>query len=209
MKTASGIAETQTQSMLDRLQREREKLRREIEEQTAEQCISLAATARRRARERVAQAVAETREHNDARLGLIRAALQTRARQRQHKRQLRLLETGNEALASGLGQRWQQPADRYAWCLTLVRRAGALLHQKDWQMVYAKGLAADERSRLAAAAAEFDAALAFECDDSLPGGARLTAGAACIDASTTNLCRPSPELDAALLAALVEIEEAQ
>lgn len=209
MRTASGIAEAQTRSMLDRLEREREKLRREIEEQTAEQCSSLAASARSKARERVAQAVAETREHMDARIGLIRAALQTRARQRQHQRQLRLLETGREALASALEQRWQQPENRAAWCLTLVRRAGVLLHQKDWLVVHAEGLGENERGRLAAAAAEFGAALDFECDESMSAGARLTAGTACIDASATNLCRAHPELDAALLAALVEAEETQ
>jgi vacuolar-type H+-ATPase subunit E/Vma4 len=208
MRTASGIADAQTQSMLDRLEREREKHRREIEEQTAEQCLDLATTARRRARERVAQAVAETREHNDARLGLIRAALQTRARQRHQQRQLRLLETGREALTASLRQHWQRPEERYAWCLALVCRAGVLLREKDWLMTHADGLGEDERSRLAAVATESGAKLAFRCDNSMSGGAQLTAGAACIDASATNLCRPRPELDAALLAALVEIEEA-
>jgi vacuolar-type H+-ATPase subunit E/Vma4 len=209
MRTASGIADAQTQSMLDRLEREREKLRRETEEQTAAQCVKLAASARRRARERVAQAVAETREHNDARLGLIRAALQTRLRQRQHQRQLRLLETGREALAENLRERWQHAEERYAWCQLLISRAGALLHQKDWLLAHAEGLAENERSRLVEAAAKFGAALSFECDESIAGGARLMADAACIDASAVNLCRPCPELDAALLAALVEVEEAQ
>jgi vacuolar-type H+-ATPase subunit E/Vma4 len=209
MRTGSGIADAQTQSMLDRLEREREKFRRETDEQTAAQCMKLAADARRRARQRVAQAVAETREHNDARLGLIRAALQTRLRQRQHQRQLRLLETGRETLAESLRERWQHAEERHAWCQALIRRAGALLHQKEWLLVNAEGLAENERSRLVEAAAKFGAVLSFECDESIAGGARLTAGAACIDASAANLCRPSPELDAALLAALVEIEEAQ
>ncbi len=207
MKSDAGIAQAQTQSLLDRLQREREKIGNEIEQQTSEQCAWLTASARRRARERIAQAVAEAREHNETRLALIRAALQTRARHRHHHRQLRLIETGRKVLRQSLESRWQQPENRREWCLALLHRAGSLLHQFDWLLRHADGLAKDERQQLTAAAAEFGGTLSFELDTALGSGAILVAGPASIDASAANLCRPSPELDAALLAALAEFED--
>ena len=202
MKTKTGIADVQTRSLLEKLERERETLRREIEEQTLEQCIALTRSARRKARERVARAVAETRAHIEARLGLIRAALQTRIRHRRHHRQLGLLETGRAALRDNLRQRWQTQPTRREWCLALLQRAAALLQQSAWQLRHADGLSPDDMEQLRSAAEELGARLEFHHAPKLEAGAQLVAGDVSIDASLAQLCRHTPELDGALLAAL-------
>lgn len=204
---AVTVLETQTRALLERLARERAARTRRLHDEATAQARDIARHARTEARERIHEAVLQTRREHASALQRRRAALDTQ-RRREHQAALRRwLDDAWQRLPGALETRWLDRAQREAWCSAACRQAlRSLVHSEKllirvdprWQDELRPVI---ERSLPATASGTFDVVPVA----GLGPGLTITGGRAQVDATLAGLLAARERITAALLA---EIETA-
>lgn len=203
MNTPAGVLDAQLQSLLELLERHRETRCRAIREQAEEKRRELLAQAHGEARQRMHRAIAAERQRTEAELTAARAQLQTRARQRQYRIALSLLETGWEQIRQAVRERWHDPQARGQWVRALVDEALVVLPRSRWRIEHPTDWDPAELSEEMARVREgcgSEPELAARTD--LQAGLRFCTDGACLDGSADGLLADRTGVEAQLLAEL-------
>ncbi|MGD8636593.1 MAG: hypothetical protein PVI48_09010, partial [Gammaproteobacteria bacterium] len=139
MMEFESIVDAQIRAMLEGIEQDLDARREEMLSEAQSQARGLLRNARRQARARVSQAVAEERDHRDRSLQRAGAALASRIRRKQQDLDREQLELGHEKLRQALLERWKNPDARKAWAEALLAEAGRLLGNSTWTIEYPAG----------------------------------------------------------------------
>jgi len=206
MMEFESIVDAQVRAMLEGIRQDLENRRREMLAEADVQARSLLRAARRKARARVSQAVAEEREQRDRSLQKASAALASRIRRKQQDLDKEQLEIGHEALREALIERWADPDARTSWAAALLAQADALLPNSTWTIEYPSSLHAAEAARLLTSPGKA-AVEALPAED-MEAGFRLRHQDALLDMSIEGLLAQADEMAGELLAEIHRQQEA-
>lgn len=117
------VLDLQMQALLDRLDREQTARTRRARDEATTQARDIVRHARAEARARLHEAVQETRREHAVALQRRRAALATRRRQQHQARLRRWLDDAWQRLPAALEARWNDRAQREAWCRAACQQA--------------------------------------------------------------------------------------
>ena len=204
----SSIVETQVRAMLDGIDADLARRRAEILAETEAEAQNMLTEARRRARARMSQAVAQEREHRDHSLRRARAALASRVRRKRQALDKEQLAEGHERLREALVERWREPAARAEWARTLIEEAGRLLPNGRWRVEYPARLDPVEAARLLDSPSGNPSAERIPSED-IQAGFRLRCQDAELDMSVDGLLAQVDEMAGELLAEIHRQQEQQ
>lgn len=207
MMEFESIVDVQVRAMLEGIRQDLDTRRKEMLAAATNQARALLRNARRQARARVSQAVAEERDQRDRSLQRAGAALASRIRRKQQDLDKNQLELGHEALRKALVERWENPQARADWAGALLAEATALLPNSTWTVEYPSGLGADEAARLLTPPGS-GAQLALVPAEDITAGFRLRHGDARLDMSVAGLLAQVDEMAGELLAEIHRQQEA-
>lgn len=207
MMEFESIVDVQVRAMLEGIQQDLDRRREEMLAEAKNQARSLLRTARRHARARVAQAVAEERDQRDRSLQRAGAALASRIRRKQQTLDGEQLSQGHERLRQALIERWADPEARADWAATLMGEARSLLSNSTWRIEYPAGMDAGEAEKLLTPShSEAQVELAATAD--IDAGFRLHHADAQLDMSVAGLLAQVDEMAGELLAEIHRQQEA-
>lgn len=134
--TAEGPSQARDplQTLLDRVEGERERRCREILDQARTEADRIRAEAYRQARDRFHEAAETDRQRVAERLRSARAEQETRRRQRRHQRINADLAEAWGLIGDALERRWRDPEARKQWMAAALRQAGDFLPGGTWQV---------------------------------------------------------------------------
>lgn len=206
MMEFESIVDAQVRAMLEGIRQDLESRRKEMLAEAEGQARSLRRAARRQARTRVSQAVAEEREQRDRSLQKASAALASRIRRKQQDLDKEHLELGHEALREALIERWSDPDARASWAAALLLQAAALLPNSTWVIEYPASLDAKEAARLLSPPGK--ASVETRPAEDMEAGFRLRHQDALLDMSVEGLLAQADEMAGELLAEIHRQQEA-
>jgi len=148
MMEFESIVDAQVRAMLEGIRQDLESRRAEMLSEAERQARALLRNARRHARVRVSQAVAEERDQRDGSLQRASAALASRIRRKQQDLDREQLSLGHERLREALVERWADPAARVEWAAALLGEAQTLLSNSTWEIEYPDDMEEAEAKRL-------------------------------------------------------------
>jgi vacuolar-type H+-ATPase subunit E/Vma4 len=205
----AGILHHQLQRLEDALRRRQEERCREIvanAERNAKQAIR---DSRRRLAERQRQAVTEERHRRANELLIARSRIETLKRHRAFTQHEEVLGASWPLLTAALEQRWSDADHRRAWCDMIVSEAAASLLASDWVVEHPVDLPGADRDAIEKRLRQLqrEPARLVACDD-ITSGLRIRAATACVDGSTAGLLRTRQDVEALVLAAWEQQDEA-
>ncbi len=201
-----SIVDAQVRAMLEGIRQDLDSRRGEMLAEAGKQARALLVNARRQARARVSQAVAEERDQRDRSLQRAGASLASRIRRKQQALDKDQLVLGHERLREALTRRWADPAARADWAAALLGEARALLSNSTWQIEYPADMDAGEAARLlesGASGARVELAPAAD----IQAGFRLRHDDAQLDMSVAGLLAQVDEMAGELLAEIHRQQE--
>lgn len=197
----TSILDLQTNSLVERVLRHRDRRCAELRDVVAGQVRELIGSARAEARARVHDAIVRERAllEREATQRQARAALEARRRAQQQTRAL--LERMWARIEGALTARWQADADRSAWIAAALSEAGLLLSGRDWTIEHGGGWSERDRESAAALAREGGArVLDWMLEDGIVAGLRVRAGPVVVDATPRGLLARREAIESAFLA---------
>jgi type II secretory pathway pseudopilin PulG len=148
--------------------------------------------------------VTDERRAVEQALAARRAALDT-TRRREHRQSMRAaLDVAWASLPAALEAAWRDPATRDRWCRAAVAEARAAFVTDGPCTVEFDATAGDDVATIAHGAMG-DRHCTLARVDGLGAGLRLRSGRACLDATTRGLTASRERIEAALLAAILEL----
>jgi vacuolar-type H+-ATPase subunit E/Vma4 len=206
MMEFESIVDAQIRAMLEGIEQDLDARREEMLSEAQSQARGLLRNARRQARARVSQAVAEERDHRDRSLQRAGAALASRIRRKQQDLDREQLELGHEKLRQALLERWKNPDARKAWAEALLAEAGRLLENSTWTIEYPAGMDEKEADKLLRPSGS-GANVSLAANEDLQAGFRLRHDNACLDMSVRGLLAQVDEMAGELLAEIHRQQE--
>ena len=206
MMEFESIVDAQIRAMLEGIEQDLDARREEMLSEAQSQARGLLRNARRQARARVSQAVAEERDHRDRSLQRAGAALASRIRRKQQDLDREQLELGHEKLRQALLERWKNPDARKAWAEALLAEAVRLLGNITWTIEYPAGMDEKEADKLLRPPGS-GANVSLAANEDLEAGFRLRHDNACLDMSVRGLLAQVDEMAGELLAEIHRQQE--
>jgi vacuolar-type H+-ATPase subunit E/Vma4 len=184
-------------------------LAREIEQQLKAETAAILATAekeaaatvadaRKVARTRLHEAIADLRREGEMRLARARAQLDAELRSQAQRQSARAVADAMPMLREALGARWREPEARKEWTGEIARLAAKRLHRGHWLISHPADWSAAEQKELSAAVRELDG-IGFKADRDLRAGLRIAADQATLDATPDGLLADTRTIAALLL----------
>ena len=209
MTQFTGILQRQVQRLEDALRHRQEARCRDIvlgAERRAKQAIR---DSRQRLADRQRQAVSEERHRRANELLIARSRIETLRRRRAFTQHEKVLEDSWPRLLAALEQRWSDVGRRRAWCDMIVSEAATSLLASDWVVEHPVDLSKADRNAIADRLQQLgrEPATFVACDD-ITSGLRIRAATACVDGTTDGLLRTRHDIEALLLAAWEQQDEA-
>lgn len=206
----STVLDMQVYALLGRLGSEREDSCRKLAAAASAQAEEIVAEARRRARQRLRDAVRDKRERVTEHCRRVRVDLETKRRDHDFQCLAGAVEAGLARLPRLLEARWRDAAARRRWCEAAIEGAGPPLGRGRWEIEHAAGLDAAGTQRVAALAeAVAGGTCALREVPELAAGLRIRRGGACYDATVAGLTAQRARLESALLAEIAAAEAAR
>lgn len=206
MMEFESIVDVQVRAMLEGIQQDLDSRRAEMLAEARKQARALLLNARRHARARVSQAVAEERDQRDRSLQRASAALASRIRRKQQALDREQLVLGHERLRQALIERWADPEARADWAAALMGEARTLLSNSTWEIEYPADMDATEAARLLTPS-QSDAHVALAPAADIEAGFRLHHEDAQLDMSVVGLLAQVDEMAGELLAEIHRQQE--
>jgi hypothetical protein len=204
----SEVLDLQVYALLARMHEARDTGCRALREAAAEQARQVVAEARHRARQRVKDAVLEKRRRVREHCRRVHVEIETRRRERLFAELGRRLTDGLGALPAVLGARWARPAERSAWCRSVLDGAARVLKPGQWTLLVAPGLDEAEAAALAATAAALSGQeVGFEERTDLAAGLAVVREGARYDGTLAGLLADRNAVQSALLAEIAALEQ--
>jgi vacuolar-type H+-ATPase subunit E/Vma4 len=205
----TGILNRQVQRLEHALRRQQEARCREIvaaAERSAKRAIR---DSRHRLAERQRQAVSEERQRRAHELLTARSRIETLERRRAFAQHERVLEASWPLLIEALAERWLDADRRRAWCDMIVSEAATSLLGSDWVIEHPRNLSTRDREAIGKRVRQLrrEPARFVACDD-IASGLRIRAATACVDGTTAGLLSARQDVEALLLAAWEQQDEA-
>jgi hypothetical protein len=186
-------------------------LLQEIERQTHEECLALAASAEREARalvsdaraaarKRMHDAIEELRREGARRLARAEAQRDTEARLSAQQSAVAVIARAWPLLVDALVARWHDPVGQTAWAEATARHARDRLRVDTWVVEHPIDWSADAQRRFGELLDGRDGAVRFEADRNLSAGLRIKAAGATLDATAQGLLADRPAVAGMLLA---------
>jgi F0F1-type ATP synthase membrane subunit b/b' len=184
-------------------------LAREIEQQLKAETTAILATAekdaaatvaqaRKTARGRLHEAIAELRREGEMRLARAHAQLDSELRTQAQRQSARAVADTMPLLREALQTRWQEPKARQEWTAAIAQQAAKRLQRGDWQVAHPADWSAAEQKDFADAVGGADG-IAFQADKAITAGLRIAADQATLDATPDGLLADSRTIAALLL----------
>jgi hypothetical protein len=209
MTQFTGILQRQVQRLEDALRHRQEARCRDIvlgAERKAKQAIR---DSRQRLAKRQRQAVSEERHRRANELLIARSRLETLKRRRAFTQHEKVLSESWPRLLEALEARWSVTDQRRAWCDMIVSEAATSLLASDWVIEHPMDISKEDRDAIAGRLQQHgrEPATFVTCSD-ITSGLRIRAATACIDGTTAGLLRSRHDVEALLLAAWEQRDEA-
>ena len=209
MTQFTGILQRQVGRLEEALRRRQETRCREIiagAEQKSKRAIR---DSRQRLAERQRQAISEERHRRAHELLIAQSRIETRQRRRAFREHEKILEASWPLLIEALEERWSDADRRRAWCDMIVSEAATSLLGSDWVVEHPADLSRADRDAIAERVQQLRRGPArfIACDD-IASGLRIRAATACVDGTTAGLLRSRQEVEALVLAAWEQQDEA-
>lgn len=184
-------------------------LAREIEQQLKDETAAVAdaaeqeargtlTQARKTARGRVHEAIADLRREGEMRLARAHAQLDAELRAQAQRQSARAVADAMPMLREALAARWQEPEARKAWTAAIAELAATRLRRGTWQVTHPADWSAEEQQAFRAVVGDADG-IAFEADNDMRAGLRITADQATLDATPDGLLADTRTIAALLL----------
>ena len=188
-----------------------EALLQELEQQTADECRTVIATAKREAdalvtqarssaRRRTHDAIEELRNEGIRRLARAKAKVETEARQRAQQCTVEVIERAWPLLAEALLERWHDPATRLVWTDGVARCGRDQLNAEGWVIEHPADWSDDEKQNFHNSHGAGSNAVTFVANAELTAGIKISAGKATLDATPRGLLADRSAVAALLLA---------
>jgi vacuolar-type H+-ATPase subunit E/Vma4 len=206
MMEFESIVDAQIRAMLEGIRQDLDTRREDMLSEAHGQARALLRNARRQARTRVSQAVAEERDLRDRSLQRAGAALASRIRRKQQDLDREQLKLGHDQLRQALLERWKNPDARKAWAEALLAEAGSLLNNSTWTIEYPAKLDEKEADKLLRSSGS-GANVSLTANEDMQAGFRLRHDNACLDMSVRGLLAQVEEMAGELLAEIHRQQE--
>lgn len=184
-------------------------LAREIEQQLRDESDAMIAAAhldarttvaqaRKAARARLHQSIAELRREGERRMARAKAEIESATRAQQQQQATRALAAAMPLLREALAARWHDADARKLWAGTVADLGTARLRRGAWTVEHPAGWDARERESFKATFGG-GIAVTFTVDNELNAGLRIKADQAVLDATVQGLLNDSGAIAALLL----------
>jgi HPt (histidine-containing phosphotransfer) domain-containing protein len=188
-----------------------EALLQELEQQTAEECRTVIATAQREAdtlvtrarssaRRRAHEVIEALRNEGIRRLARAKAKVETEARQRAQQCALEVIQRAWPLLAEALAERWRDPATRLVWTDGVARCGRDQLNAAAWIVEHSADWSDDEKRNFRNSHGAGGDAVTFVANSELAAGIKISADEATLDATSQGLLADRSAVAALLLA---------
>ena len=184
-------------------------LAREIEQQLKDETAAILATAeteaaatvaqaRKTARGRLHEAIADLRREGEMRLARAHAQLDSELRAQAQHQSARAVADAMPLLREALQARWQDGEARQEWTAAVAQLAAKRLRRGAWQVSHPADWSAEEQKGFADAVGGADG-IAFQADKEITAGLRIAADQATLDATPDGLLADTRTIAALLL----------
>ena len=188
-----------------------EALLQELELQTAEECRTVIATAKREAdvlvvqarssaRRRTQDVIEELRKEGIRRLARAQAKVETEARQRAQQCALEVIERAWPLLTEAIAERWRDPVTRLLWTDGVARCGRDQLNAAGWIVEHPADWSDDEKQNFHSSHGAGSNAVTFVANSELTAGIKISAGEATLDATPPGLLADRSAVAGLLLA---------
>jgi len=184
-------------------------LAREIEQQLKDETAAILATAeneatatvaeaRKVARRRLHEAIADLRREGETRLARARAQLDAELRTQAQRQSARAVADALPLLREALAARWQEPNARQEWTEAVAQLAAKRLQRGDWQVSHPAEWSDAEQKGFADTVGGI-VGITFKPDKDVSAGLRISADQATFDATPDGLLADTRTIAALLL----------
>lgn len=196
-------SDERTRAFLDLIRTSRDERIAAIELTANREAGAILREARREARQRVHDTVAECRSRQQRALSRARASLDSLSRREAQRAHVEALRIGGAAVADALMRKWNDAESRRAWLDGLVAQAKSTLPLGRWVVEHPADLSPLEREALSANIASHCASTPeLRPDPAATAGLRIRAASAVLDGTPRGLLQRRGDVDGRLLAEL-------
>lgn len=198
MTTASLIPGLQSDALAREIEQQLKAETAAVMAAAEQEARTTLAQARKTARSRLHEAIADLRREGEMRLARAHAQLDAELRAQAQRQSARAVADAMPLLREALAARWRDAEARKAWTAAIAQLAAARLRPGNWQAAHPADWSAEEQKAFAAAVGEADG-ISFRADKDLSAGLRITADQATLDATPDGLLADSRTIAALLL----------
>jgi hypothetical protein len=202
----SSAAELQAAALIEEIGRKVAQSRGEILAAAAREAAQIRQRARAKARRQLRRAIDEMRASERQRVAQVQAELATRSSRRVSAQSLAALAQAWPLLVEAIRRRWDDPPSRAQWLQAQLGQARARLHPGPWRVAHPAAWGEADITALRATLARHGVTEAsLQADPALASGLVIEAAGARLDSTPQALLADRAAVEAALLAAIMQV----